>query len=192
MDLAHVLEEIPGVALHGRKVSSCIDASMQDPEPFSSVEPKSALARSSGDLRRKHKAGAFPTQHLVGIHALDVKPQTRVGDLDLVDCFGGHFVCDDDQLMRQSVCNQPVVSDLQERCHGLNPWVLAQVLTVVNAGTIWLSGGRKKPLPRSFTQSAMESAPACSSSPTFSMLATTPAAFFSISQSQNAGQKSEP
>ncbi len=54
------------------------------------------------------------------------------------------------------------------------------------------SGGRKKPCPRSSAQSASSSATPCTSSPTFSTLKTVPSAFFSTSQLQNAGQKSNP
>lgn len=67
-----------------------------------------------------------------------------------------------------------------------------QALTAPSAGTTAESIGTKNALPTCCAQADSSSPSATTSSSILSMLMTLPVAFWAISQSQNAGQKSKP
>jgi hypothetical protein len=68
----------------------------------------------------------------------------------------------------------------------------AHTLTAVRLGTIDSPAGKKNVSPRACAHCDSSSPPAINSSWTFSMLKTTFLEFFSMTQSQKAGQKSKP
>ena len=78
---------------------------------------------------------------------------------------------------------------------GASPAIVGVVAVYVASARLArsaLSGAMKNSVPRPFAQSASSSSPPSNSSRTFSMLKTVPLWFPASSQSQNAGQKSQP